>query len=68
MRQSAEDIYFDLVEEYGQKGFVSSANVVYSETKVFRRDTGTDWMSGGQTYGEYTTGNVGTSGKAAGQR
>jgi hypothetical protein len=53
MRQKMEDIFDDLVQEYSDEGFISSANVVYSETKVWRRATDTDWMSGGMTYDEY---------------
>jgi hypothetical protein len=52
-RQKMEDIFDDLVEEYGKRGDISSANTVYYETEVFRRATGTGWMSGGQTYDEY---------------
>jgi hypothetical protein len=52
-RQEMEDIFDDLVEEYGKRGDISSANTVYYETEVFRRATGTGWMSGGQTYDEY---------------
>ena len=53
MRQKMEDIFDDLAVEYTNEGFISSANVVYSETKVWRRATDTDWMSGGMTYDEY---------------
>ena len=65
--QEASNIYYELVEEYSQKGYISSANVVHYETKVFRRDTDTDWMSGGTTYGEHTGTRPGNSGAAFGQ-
>ena len=64
-REAAEDIYYDLVEEFSQEGFISSANVVHYDTKVFRRDTDTDWMSGGITYGEHTS-SAGNPGSATG--
>ena len=57
--QEMEDLFDDLAVEYAEKGSISSANVVHYETEVFRRDTGTDWMSGGQTYGEFTSRTVG---------
>ena len=65
--QAASNVYYELVEEYSQKGYISSANVVHYETKVFRRDTDTDWMSGGTTYGEHTGTRPGNPGTASGQ-
>ena len=51
-RKEMEDIFDDLAFEYAARDGISAANVVYYDTKVYRRKTGTGWMSGGQTYEE----------------
>lgn len=49
-REEMENIFDDLAREYAIKGDISASNAVYYETEVYRRSTGTEWMSGGRTY------------------
>jgi hypothetical protein len=54
-----ENIFFDLAEEYSQKGDISSANVLYYETEVFKHSdpARSGWINGGRTY-DQAKGNV----------
>ena len=64
-----ENIFFDLAEEYSQKGDISAANVLYYETEVFKHSdpARSGWISGGQTY-EQAGRNAGTARKTTAGR
>ncbi|NDH03869.1 MAG: hypothetical protein EBY40_12220 [Marivivens sp.] len=48
-----QDLFEDIVNDVLDLQGVAQADVVHYDTKVFRRATDTDWMTGGETYDAY---------------
>jgi hypothetical protein len=63
--QEMEDIFFDIAEEYAQRGDISAANVVHYSTEVFKHPDASrvGWIIGGKTY-DQARGNASATGKA----
>lgn len=48
-----QDLFEDILNDVLDLQGVAQADVVHYDTKVFRRATDTDWMTGGETYDAY---------------
>jgi hypothetical protein len=48
-----EDLFDDIVNDILSVEGVAQADVFHYDTKVFRRATGTDWMTGGESYDDF---------------
>lgn len=46
-------LFRDVIDEMAKRADIAQADLVHYETEVFRRATGTDWMSEGVTYDDY---------------
>ena len=61
-----EDLFERILDDIYSVPGIAQADVVHYDTKVFRRATGTDWMTGGETYDDFLRAAAGSSNRPQG--
>jgi hypothetical protein len=61
-----EDLFERILDDIYSVPGIAQADVVHYDTKVFRRATGTDWMTGGESYDDFLRAASGSSNRPQG--